>query len=482
MSLVLSIDLGTSGCRSAVFDQELRMLELSRAEYPLSVLTDRHVEQDAQLWWKAVEDTVGDVTSKLGARRKEIKSIAISSQGISVVPIGRDGTLLGLAISWLDTRAQAETEDLIRRIGRKAFFQHTGKRASAQYTLPKLLWIKRHQPERYEKVSKFLLPMDFIQYRLCGTAVTDHSMAAGTMMYDLKAQGWMTDLLTEYGIERDKLPDLAWAGSPAGTLRPELAERFGLSRDVIVAVGAQDQKCAAHGGGISNKAATVSLGTGSCISKLIPISHNLTNMNIPVFSYLTPDCWDQEGVINTAGSALEWFRNQFASDRHFDELTALAERTRSGNLKFYPYLSGGASPYWGTGQGAFTGMTLKSGLAECTRAILEGVAFHIRANLEAMEQDGNPSTELHIFGGGAKSSLWCQIIADIAQMPVARMESGETALIGAARLAFQAVGEQTRELRQDSTFLPMETGYYDEKYREYEEMRNCCFSRAAETE
>ena len=255
-----------------------------------------------------------------------------------------------------------------------------------------------------------LMPMDFIQYRLCGNCVTDHTMAAGTMMYDIHGQAWMEDLLGENGIGAGLLPDIAWAGSVAGTLLPETAKELGLGTDVIVAVGAQDQKCAAYGGGASEQVVTVSLGTGSCITKLSEAPVLDDEMRIPVFSYLYQGCWDMEGVVNTAGSALEWFRKKFAPSMDYEELSGMAAHAETGGLKFYPYLSGGASPHWGEGAGAFTGLTLQSGIPECVRALLEGIAYHIKANTDVMDKAGQAADTLRVFGGGSKSDLWCRLI------------------------------------------------------------------------
>ena len=173
MSLVLSIDMGTSGCRSVVFDQELNLLAMARRDYPLEILSERQVEQDANLWWEAVKSTVREVTAQLGQRRLEIRSIGISSQGIFIVPIDREGNPLAKAISWLDTRAEQETAELKERFGRRQIFQKTGKRLSPTYTLPKLIWMAKHAQRLYQQADRFLLPLDFIQNKLCGNITTD---------------------------------------------------------------------------------------------------------------------------------------------------------------------------------------------------------------------------------------------------------------------------------------------------------------------
>ena len=477
MSLVLGIDLGTSGCRSAVFDDRLNMLCSARTEYPLSILGGSRIEQDAGVWWDSVRQTVREATALLGKKSAAIRSIGVSSQGISIVPVGKDGKVLCGAISWLDGRAACETDEIIKRYGARDIFQRTGQRISPIYTLPKLMWIKKNEPRVFEKTERFLMPVDFIQYRLCGNCVTDHTMAAGTMMYDIHGQAWMEDLLGENGIGAGLLPDIAWAGSVAGTLLPETAKELGLGTDVIVAVGAQDQKCAAYGGGASERVVTVSLGTGSCITKLSEVPVLDDEMRIPVFSYLYQGCWDMEGVVNTAGSALEWFRKKFAPNMDYEELSGMAAHAETGGLNFYPYLSGGASPHWGEVAGAFTGLTLQSGIPECVRALLEGIAYHIKANTDVMDKAGQAADTLRVFGGGSKSDLWCRLIADITGKCVVRLESCETALAGAARLAFKSLGMETKPLAPEREFLPQpcEVEKYKERYIDYETTRKRCF-------
>ena len=484
MSLVLSIDMGTSGCRSAAFDQELNLLAMARGDYPLEILSERQVEQDANLWWEAVKSTVREVTAQLGQRRLEIRSIGISSQGISIVPIDREGNPLAKAISWLDTRAEQETAELKARFGRRQIFQKTGKRLSPTYTLPKLIWMAKHAERLYQQADRFLLPLDFIQNKLCGNITTDHTMAAGTMMYGTASQTWLEELLEPWGIDRGKLPEIAWAGTAVGQILPHMAQELGLPRETIVALGAQDQKCAAYGGGVSEDTVTVSLGTGSCIAKLLRSPESGGNTTIPVFSYLSPGWWEAEGVINTAGSALQWFRDKFAPQASFDRLTEMAAEAETGTLQFYPYLSGGASPAWAQGPGAFMGISLRTGIPECVRAIMEGVAYHIRANVDAMDGMGEKANILHLFGGGAQSEAWCQIIADVTGRTVKRLRSCETALAGAARLAYRALGVQTESLPAEQEWepSPKRAAAYEAAYRKYEAMRERCFGEVAEGE
>lgn len=451
------------------------MLCASTQEYPLIVRSEKEIEQDAELWWQCALKTMREAVAQAPVDAKDIRAISISSQGISFVPVDQDGNVLYNAISWLDSRAITEMEMLKRRYGASELYQRTGKRLAPAYTLSKLIWFRANHREIYDRAWKILLPLDFIQLRLTGKCVCDHTMAGGSMYYDVSAQAWADDLLKDLDLVKDKLPVIAWAGEPVGTLLPEVARRIGLSEDVIVANGAQDQKCAALGAGATCDIAAISLGTGSCISQLASVPPTDPQMRIPFFSYVKEGMWDLEGVINTAGSAYSWFRNEFAENRSFDALNeAAAEVILPNHVMFFPYLAGPSSPHWDDAVGCFTGFSLNTGLGHAARAVMEGVAYSIRANLDAMASVCGRAKEIRLYGGGSRSSLWCQIISDVTDTPVVRLSSSETALAGAAILAFQALEcEVPASLAPAERFTPdaHSAGLYEDSYRKYEQLR-----------
>lgn len=479
MAYVLAIDFGTSGCRSAIYDEKLQMLHAAIAEYPLIVLSEKEIEQDADLWWQRALETMEKALTQGPVAPSQIQAISISSQGIATVPIDENGKTLDNAISWLDVRAEEEVAMLEARYGSEALYARTGKRLSPPYTLSKLIWFKNHRKEIYDKAWKILLPMDFIQYRLSGKCVTDHTMAGGTMFYDIAAQKWDKALLEENGLDMGKLPDIAWAGEVIGKILPEVADNLGLSRDVLIVNGAQDQKCAALGAGAAQDVAAISLGTASAIAQLSHVPVQDPQMRIPFFSYVRENVWDMEGVISTAGSAYSWFCKEFGGGRSFNELNALAEQVKLPNAAmFYPYLAGACAPHWGDHTGCFMGLSLNTGLGHAARAVMEGVAYCIRSNLEVMALSCGKAKQLRLYGGGSKSDLWCQIIADVTGIPVVRLSSSETALAGAAKLAFSALDIQVPEsLPVAQEFLPDPdtSAFYECSYEKYEQVRKACF-------
>lgn len=476
MSLVLSIDLGTSGCRSAVYDETLCMIGCAKTDCPLIVRSDTEIEQSADAWWNAVDKTARDALAQCDAR--SVRAIGISSQGISIVPVDDRGRALHNAISWLDSRAEAELGALVAQYGEEHLFRRTGLIPGPLYSASKLAWMKTHLAGVMKKTRKLLMPMDLILLRLCGLYATDHTMACGTMLYNIAARRWDDELLGHIGIDRDLLPDIHGAGDALGSILPQVAKRWGVPEDVRVAVGAQDQKCAAHGAGVSDRIATASLGTASCISRLVRTPSVDIKRKIPCFAFVLDDFWDLEGIVNTAGSALGWFRGVFAPGLSFAELDGLARAVDGpSGVTFYPYLAKSASPYWAEGAGTFTGLTLGSGIGHCAKAVLEGVAYHIRENIEAMDGMGSETAELRLFGGGAASDVWCRIIADVVDRPVARMKSSDTALAGAANLAFKCLGIMPPPMEAGQVFEPepQAAARYEQAFQAYEAFREKCY-------
>jgi xylulokinase len=279
---------------------------------------------------------------------------------------------------------------------------------------------------------------DYILFRLCGQMVTDHSMAGGTMLYDLAGQDWCPELLSAFEIDRAQLPEIRWSGTPLGTMRPHVAAELGLSSETVVAVGGQDQKCAALGAYIHPGVATVSLGTASAISCLADRPLLDPQRRIPTFPFVVPGYWDLEGVVGTAGGALRWLRETFYPGRSYEELNAWAATSEPGanGVCFAPHLSGASAPHWRADTwGAWTGLSLSAGRGDMVRSVLEGVAFQIRRNLDVMQDIGLQVDEVVLFGGGAQSPLWAQILSDVADKPLRVTGMVDVANWGACLLA-----------------------------------------------
>lgn len=480
---LIGIDLGTTGCRSAVFDENLNIFGEEYIEYTLINLSDREIEQDANEWWELTKKVVKASVEKSGINSERIKGISVSSQGIAVMPVDKECKPLRNAISWLDTRAVDETKLIIEKFDRFDVYKTTGKRINEAYTLPKLIWLKKNEPEVYNCTYKFLMPHDFITSKLCGAFTTDHTMASGTLAYDINMQKWWKEILETLGVEVEKLPEIKYSGTPVGIVIPEVAEEIGLPEGVVVSVGGQDQKCAALGAGIDEDTFTVSLGTATAVEKIFKSPAIDPEMRIPTFSYLFNNRWVMEGVIGTSCVSLKWFRNTLFSDKSYKELDSMVEEISdtAGNVFFYPFLSGSSSPYWyENSRGCFYGINLSTSAAELTKSVMEGIAYQIKSNIQVMEEVDRPADGIRVFGGGAASRVWCQIIADVIGKRLSTLYTSEPACLGAAILAglgagmYKNVDEINTNVRIKDVFEPDKDHVkaYEQKYKEYIKMQD----------
>ena len=296
------------------------------------------------------------------------------------------------------------------------------------------------------------------------------------MYYDITTQEWAAGILRNYHLDPGKLPEIAWSGTPIGRIRPELAAELGISQSVMVVAGGQDQKCAALGAGITSGTATVSLGTASCISYLSHEPIFDPQCRIPCFSFLFPGQWAWEGIVNVCSPCYNWFRQTFAQGVPFEELDDLMERSEQipdEFVFFYPFFTGASSPHWlPNARPTFTGMSLTTDKWKMCRSVLEGIACNIQSNLLAMADICQPAKELRIYGGGANSRFYPQLIANVTNTPVSVLSSSETALAGAAILALKGIGltppAPGEEKLRIYTPNPRAVSLYQTYYNQYE--------------
>jgi xylulokinase len=338
------------------------------------------------------------------------------------------------------------------------------------------MWIKKYKPDVYQKTYKVLMAHDYIVYKLTGRMVTDISMASGTLAYDIHEKRWMTDLLDRFDIDINKFPELTVMGKVVGNILPGVAKELGLSTETKVVAGAQDQRCASLGAGIDKGIFTVSLGTASAICAIIDKPIIDENMQVTCCG-LDDNHWILETVIATAGVALKWLKNTFFTNLSYQEMDSLALKAEplSGGVAFYPHLSIGAS---GKAKGTFTGLSLQTKPEDIIRAVLEGIAFQMKIHISDMERMGVQGNEVRIFGGGANSPVWCQIIADILNKKVVVPRTHETANLGAAIIAkmglegslnfhsgYSLIGDIDKEYQPDADKAEL----YMKAFAEYDE-------------
>jgi len=483
---ILAIDLGTTGCKVGIFDPEsLTLIEEAYREYPLIVISSREIEQDATLWWDLVKTLIKEVIKNAGIRPKEIKALGISSQGISFVPVDKNLNPIHNVISWLDTRAKEEMEIIRRNLSPEDIFKKTGKRISPAYVLPKLIWLKKNRPDIYDKAYKFLMGEDFIIAKFTGIPVTDHSMASGTLLYDIERQDWCIELLETFGIPIEKLPSLSWGGELIGYIRNDITQELNLESDTLVVLGGQDQKCGIFGVGLikEDSSVSISFGTAIAISRVIgsPILDPL--MRIPCFSYLIPHQYILEGVIGTGGSSLNWLKDIFSIES-FNDMMEEGKKSKDkfNKLFFFPHLAGATSPYWKEGlPGMFYEITLSTTKSDIICSVIEGLAFQVKKNIEVIEELTGKVEDLVLFGGGMKGELIREIFANVLAKPLYIFPYPDMPLIGASLLAgismeiFRDYKEIIPLIRKKASLVEPEIKkieIYNELYMEYLEIQN----------
>ncbi|HOD93407.1 MAG TPA: FGGY family carbohydrate kinase [Clostridia bacterium] len=450
---LIGIDLGTTVCKCSIYDDTMKLVSQAGVEYSLIYLPDGHIEQDANLWWKLSKEVV--VKALSGIKDKEnVKAISVSSQSMAFVALDEYGNTMSNAISWLDERGHSELQRIKEEFGESDIYSRTGKWLYGAYVLPKLLWLQKNEPDFF-LASKIAFPMDFLIYRLSGKHITDRTIASGTMMYNIVNNEWDQEILDKFKIDKDKLPEIKLSATVAGHIKEDVAKELGLSFDVVIVVGGQDQKCASIAAGINESVCTVSLGTAAAIEMLYDKPVMDPNMKIPVFSYLTDNHWVSETAIACAGAAAKWYQKTFASSYSYDQLDemAITEYAKQNGIFFYPYLNSNDAFC-----GAFYGLGLDSDIKKTFMAVREGIAFEISMLIDEMKEEPGAKEfkRIVLFGGGSYSKLWCQLIADVCNTPVIVKDTSEMAAKGACIIAGVGAGifeNPFKTLNQDSDTL-----------------------------
>ncbi len=490
---ILAIDVGTTAIKAGVYNASGTCLGTSYLEYSLINFAHRHIEQDAEDWWRLTGKVISQVMQSPLVDAEKVVAMGISAQGISFVPVDDFGKPLCNAFSWLDTRAESQARrvsELFSSPGEA--FQRLGIHPLPTYTLPKILWLKEHQPEIFAKTAVFSTCLDFLNRRLVGQHITDYSIAGGTLMHDLKNMRWAKDLLDDLGIPPNKLPEIGWAGSLLGEINSDVALELGLRKGLQVVLGGHDQECAALGAGLHKGEVSMSLGTASIL--ITPIDSPITDaqMRIPCYPHVERNQFVLEAVVSTTGAALRWIRDLFNSitgdnkSQLYDyaNLDRLAAESKPGanGLFFYPHLSGATSPHWNHFvTGSLYGITLTTNKADWVRAVLEGWCFQLRSNLEVIETMISTRERIVIFGGAAKSRFFPQLLANVLNRPIFITQTTETALLGAAMLAGLGIGFFTdlesikntvRSGRTEVDPQPRTASQYNKFYFQYREVEN----------
>jgi xylulokinase len=492
MEILLAIDAGTTSVKAGLFSPDGRCLGVGREEYQLETPAPNRAQLDPEIYWQACLKTVRVSMEQAGIRPEQVRAVAVSSQGETTITLDAHGRVIYPALVWLDNRAIDQAAFLANRFGAEVYNRTGIPEIVATWPACKILWLRQNEPDVFERASKFLLVQDYLIYRLTGRIVTDGSVSCTTLNYDLVKNAWWTDIQDAIGIRTNQLPEIVQPGTNVGTITEKAARQLGLTPGVIVVTGGMDQSVGAIGAG-NFRAGMVSETTGAALAIQATITDPMIDQSkvVPVYYHSAPGQYLFVPVCPTAGMALKWLRDAFFQDETqtaeagkedaYDRLTALAGSVPAGSdgLAMLPHLMGAFSPEPNLqARGSFTGFTLSHTRAHFVRALLEGVAFMLRRNLETIERTGIQIHEIRSTGGGARSPLWNQIKADVCNRPVVTLANEETGLLGDAILAgiacsvFHSIEDGCNAMvRIRETIQPgADSVAYAESYRRYCEL------------
>ena len=440
--LYIGVDLGTSAVKLLLMDGEGRIQNIVSREYPLCFPHPGWSEQNPEDWLRQTVDGIRALTENCD--RTQIAGIGCGGQMHGLVALDKDDKVLRPAILWNDGRTAGETEWLNTEIGKGKLSQYTANIAFAGFTAPKLLWMRKNEPDLFARIDKIMLPKDYINYMLTGVHSCDYSDASGMLLLDVEHKRWSKEMLEICGIKETQMPKLYESYEVTGTLKPDIAAELGLPETVRVCAGAGDNAAAAVGTGtVGDGACNISLGTSGTI--FISSGKFGVDPNNALHSFAHADgSYHLMGCMLSAASCNKWWMDEIIGTQDYasaqKEITD--EKLGRSHVFFLPYLMGERSPINDTdARGAFVGLTMDNSRADMTQAVLEGVAFAIRDSLEVARSLGIDVKRSRICGGGAKSPLWRKMIANICKLDLELIESEEGPGYGGAMLAAVACGE-----------------------------------------
>ncbi len=475
--LFIGIDLGTSACKFLLTNESGAVLNTVSREYPLMFPQPGWSEQDPAHWWQACLDGIPDLLRGFDA--SEVKGIGAGGQMHGLVILDENDEVLRPAILWNDGRTSAEVDYLNEEIGRDVLSVRTANIAFAGFTVPKILWVKKNEPEIFARIRKIMLPKDYIVYKLTGAHATDYSDASGMLLLDVKNKRWSAEMLSLCGVSEDLMPELYESYDKVGTVKAELAEQFGFAGEVTVCAGAGDNAAAAVGTGtVGEGKCNISLGTSGTV--FISSDNFGVDSSNGLHSFAHADgYYHLMGCMLSAASCNKWWQDEIIGTKDYkgEEANILPERLGKNKVFFLPYLMGERSPINDTdARAAFVGMSMDTTRADMTQAMLEGVAFAIRDSFEVAKSIGIDIRRSNICGGGSKSPLWKKIFANVLGIPLDIIKTEEGPGYGGAILAMVACGVYP-DVRSAAHALvstidtvepdPELTKLYEERYQQY---------------
>ena len=448
---VAALDLGTTGCRTYIFDIAGSVLASDYQEWNSFYPSPSYVEQDANAWWESIKLTIDAAIKKSGIDKTEIVSLSVTNQRETIVPVDKNGEALSNAIVWQDRRTTDQVEFIKNKIGIDKIYETTGLTIDPYFSATKILWFKDNKPDIYQKAHKFLLVSDYIIHKLTGKYVTDHSNASRTMLFDINKLEYSDFIASELELDLDKMPEAVASGCDIGEI---VSDETAFDKKTLVITGAGDQQCAALGVGVVSPGdIKLTTGTGSFILAYLDEPKFDPQKRVLCSCHAIPGKWVQEASIFTSGAVLRWYRDQLGhaectiaeeeGQDPYDIITAEAAQSPIGSngLFLIPHFVGAGAPHWNPlARGILFGLSLGHTRKDLYRAVFEGVAYEVRKNIEVFKDIGITPKELKLTGGGSRSELWNQIISDVLGITCVRNVIEEATSLGAAILAASGAG------------------------------------------
>jgi xylulokinase len=452
MSIVLGVDVGTSGTKAIAMDETGALRASALVEYPLHSPKPGWAEQDPADWKAAAFEALAQLAAQVDPR--EVVGLGLTGQMHGSVFLDEANRVLRPALLWCDQRTAAQCDAITEKVGEERLIEMVSNPALTGFTAPKILWLRENEPEVYARVRKVLLPKDYIRLELTGEFATDVADASGTLLFDVKNRAWHRELMSILGIDPEFMPRAFEGPEVTGTLTAEAAAKTGLPKGLPVVAGGGDQAAGGVGCGIVRPGAISStLGTSGVTFAYAEDVAMDPHGRVHTFCHAVPGAWHVMGVMLSAGGSLQWFRNQLCDTERalaqetgrdaYEFITEAAGKIPPGaeGLLFLPYLSGERTPHKDPyARGAFIGLSLRHTKAHMARAVLEGVAMGMRDSLEIIRGMGVPAEQIRASGGGARSPLWRRIMADTHAAPFSTINVDEGPSYGAAILAAVAAG------------------------------------------
>lgn len=445
MRYFIGIDSSTTATKALLLTETGAVVGVASSTYDYETPKPLWSEQRPELWWTGTVASIRQLLAETAVPPSSIHAIGLTGQMHGLVLLDAAGQVLRPALLWNDQRTAAECDEMRAVIGKQRLIDITGNDALTGFTAPKILWVKNNEPKIYAKIAHILLPKDYVRYKLTGEFATDKAGAAGTQLFDVRQRDWSNEVVGKLGIDSAWLPPTFEGTAVTGHLTPAAAEATGLPPGIPVMAGGGDQAANAVGtGAVVDGVVALSLGTSGVVfaSSDVPVVE--PDGRLHAFCHAAPGKWHLMGVMLSAAGSLRWYRDALAPGVDFGDLLLPAADVPAGSegLLFLPYLTGERTPHPDPlARGGFIGLTVRHGQPHLTRAVLEGVAFGLRDSLELMRGAGLANiTQVRASGGGLRSPLWRQILADVLQAEIVTVNTTEGAAYGAAVLALVGAG------------------------------------------